>query len=143
MKLKRIRYVSRFAAPLSKNEINELTRVSSENNAKLDVSGILMVSGDLFFQLIEGPPEKIEQLYRKIVFDPRHTDVLLLQVEEDIEERLFPDWSMKQIQLDSDGVERLEPVRELLISIVEQKVRVAKLTHTLEKSIWREMKKLL
>lgn len=143
MKLKRIRYVSRFAVSLSKEEIHELTRVSAENNAKLDVTGILMVSGDLFFQLIEGPPVKIEQLYRKIVFDPRHTDVLLLQVEEDIEERLFPDWSMKQIQLDSEGVERLEPVRELLISIVEQKVRVAKLTHTLEKSIWREMKKLL
>ncbi len=141
--MKRIRYISRFARPFSEAEIAQLTSVSALNNARADVTGILMASGELFFQLIEGPEKEIERLYRKIVFDPRHTDVLLLQVEENVEERLFPDWSMKRVELDQEAVERLEPVRELLTSIVEQKVRMAKLTHALEKSIWREMKKVL
>jgi hypothetical protein len=143
LKLKRIRYISRFAQPLTRQEIDHITAISSKNNADLDVTGILMASGDLFFQIIEGPPKNIERLYRKIVFDPRHTDVLLLRVEDNVETRLFPDWSMRKIELDEKAVDRLEPVRELLVSVVEQKVRIAKLTHTLEKSIWREMQDIL
>ena len=143
MTLKRLRYVSRFAQPLSPKDIDALTKQSAENNAALDITGILMTTGELFFQLLEGPSDPLERLYKKIVFDPRHTDVLLLRVEEDIEERFFPDWSMKKVEVDEASNLRLEPVREMLSSIIEQRVRIEKLTNALERTIWREMMDVL
>ena len=53
--LKRLKYVSQFARALSPAQIDALTRRSAENNKKVEVTGVLMTTGGLFFQVIEGP----------------------------------------------------------------------------------------
>ncbi|MEO5342067.1 MAG: BLUF domain-containing protein, partial [Gammaproteobacteria bacterium SHHR-1] len=44
-------------------------------------------------QYLEGQGSKVQELYRRIAADPRHSEVRLL-AEGSIQERLFMDWSM-------------------------------------------------
>ncbi len=39
-------------------------------------------SGHLFIQVLEGGRDAVSRRYNRIVADPRHTDVTLLQFEE-------------------------------------------------------------
>ncbi|HPM78278.1 MAG TPA: BLUF domain-containing protein [bacterium] len=136
--MKRIKYVSRFAEPMVGKEIAALASRAEKKNEKLGVTGILMTSGGMFFQVIEGPAEHIDDLYRSILSDPRHVDVLLLGVEDNITERLFPDWGMKKIDLDEKSEIRLEPLKAILRSIIAQEKVLQDLANTLERAIWHE-----
>ncbi len=136
--LKRIKYVSRFAQLLSAEEIVQLAGNASEKNHRLDVTGILMSSGGMFFQILEGPPKAVEELWAAIERDPRHTDVLLLSSEEGIERRLFPDWGMGAIDLDAQADDRLEPLKAILTAILAQRRSMEELSGVLERAVWRE-----
>lgn len=137
--LKRIKYVSRFAKPLQSDEIARLADQSAARNQQLGVTGVLMSAGGLFFQIIEGPKEHIDTLYESIVRDGRHTDVLLLGSEENANDRLFPDWSMKKIDLDERADARLDPLKSILEALVAQHQVMGRLTQCLERAIWTEM----
>ena len=138
--MKRIKYVSRYSKPLTSEEIASLAEKAAAKNAKLDVSGVLMTAGGLFFQVIEGPEEHVERLYREICKDKRHMHVLLLAVEEGVRSRLFPDWSMKRVDLDESSG-RLEPVKAILTAVVRQRMLTEELTGVLERAVWTEFTK--
>ena len=137
--LKRLKYVSQFARALSPAQIDALTRRSAENNKKVEVTGVLMTTGGLFFQVIEGPAEQIDALWAKIQHDPRHKDVLLLGVEEGVSRRLFPQWSMRKVDLKEGTEYRLEPLRTLLATIIQDRERIAQLTDVLARGVWHEL----
>lgn len=63
------------------------------NNPRDDITGALICRHDLYLQLIEGPSAAIDALYGRIATDDRHCEVHLL-VNEDVSERMFPEWSM-------------------------------------------------
>ena len=92
---KRITYVSRFSKPFEARALQDLGKAAAEKNRELDITGFLMASGGLFYQVIEGPEENVDKLYDAIASDDRHTDLLLLRAEENVTSRLYPDWSMK------------------------------------------------
>jgi adenylate cyclase len=138
MMLKRIKYVSRFSSDMSQADIDALVEQASRKNKKLEITGILVASGNLFFQIIEGPAKHIDQLYTSIENDKRHHNVLLLNSEWGVKDRIFPDWSMKKIDLGSESKSRLEPLRMILETIVESRNRVKEMTSTLERAIWEE-----
>ncbi len=137
--LKRIKYISRFAQSLSDEDIDDLVSQSARNNADLDVTGVLMTSGPMFFQIIEGPPEHVDLVYRNIVQDSRHVNVLLLNAEEGLQYRLFPDWPLKKVDLGLDTDVRLEPLRLILETVIESRTHLEKLTGSLERAIWNEV----
>ncbi len=137
--LKRLKYVSRFAKPLPSDEIARLADQSAARNQQLGVTGVLMSAGGLFFQIIEGPKEHVDTLYESIVRDGRHTDVLLLGSEENVNDRLFPYWSMKKIDLDERADARLDPLKSILEALVAQHQVMGRLTQCLERAIWTEM----
>lgn len=137
--MKRIKYVSEFSRELEPADIAALEEQCIRNNQKIGVTGVLMVSGNLFFQVIEGPEDKVDKLYESILDDDRHTRILKLADERDVKERLFPDWAMKVVSLDRSRAERLEPLHALLQTIVEQKQTVTRLTNVLERAIWSEL----
>jgi hypothetical protein len=64
------------------------------NNPKLDLTGALIVRGDLYLQLLEGPEAAVMATYARIARDNRHLAVKLL-VQETVPARLFPDWTMR------------------------------------------------
>lgn len=137
--MKRIKYVSQFARELSVEDIQDLEAQCVRNNQQTGITGVLMVSGNLFFQVIEGPGAKVDELYQEILDDDRHTHVLRLGEEREVSERLFPDWAMKIVSLDSSRTDRLEPLHALLQTIVEHKNSINRLTSVLERAIWNEL----
>ena len=69
-----------------------LTR-ARHNNRRDDITGALICRHDLYLQLIEGPADKIDALYARILVDDRHCDVELLLTDE-VDQRMFPEWTM-------------------------------------------------
>jgi len=89
--------------------------------------------------VIEGEKEHVDALYGNIINDKRHRDVLLLSVEEGVADRLFPDWSMKKVDLDAGSNVRTEPLKMLLTNIIQQRHLIDESSKALERAVWREM----
>ena len=117
--MKRIIYISKLTTPISCEEIESIGVVSSRNNSRINITGILVFFEKMFFQIIEGDDEKVDELYKKIGNDKRHHDILRLKTEYDIKERLFPNWNMKTINLDNNVDDLLRPIKILLQSVIE------------------------
>jgi len=139
---KRITYVSHFSKPMNERELSSLGETAAEKNHRLGITGFLMVSGGLFYQVLEGPEENVDELYAAIAADDRHTDLLLLRVEEDVAGRLFPDWSMKTINLDAASHVRLLPVKALVKAVYEQQRLIDNMIWAIERTVHYETKSL-
>jgi hypothetical protein len=137
--MKRLKYVSRQARRLADAEIDALVAGASSHNEHQGISGILVTTAGLFLQVIEGPADAIDALFARIEKDPRHTDVLLLESLDDVEDRIFPDWSMRRFDLDASDAARFEPLRVLLEAIVTQRTLLERQVHALERAIWLEL----
>lgn len=117
--MKRITYISRLAESLTLEEVEAIGVISGANNQQFSITGLLVYFEKMFFQIIEGDDQIVDQLYLKIGKDPRHTDILRLKTEYDIGERLFPSWSMKTINLDHNVDDLLLPIKILLQTVIE------------------------
>ena len=117
--MKRIIYISKIPNPLSNEEIESIGNVSSKNNMEINITGMLVFFEKMFFQIIEGDDREVDRLYEKIGNDPRHCDILRLKTEDDINERLLPDWYMKTINLDDNVDDLLRPIKILLQTVIE------------------------
>ena len=97
--LVRLLYASRATAPIDDGVIQNILAQSRKNNPDDGITGVLCVcQGGVYMQALEGGREKVNQLYAKIVSDPRHTDVTILAYDE-ITERRFPSWNMGRVEL--------------------------------------------
>ncbi len=85
--MKRLTYVSKLNAVLDEEEILEIGRISSENNKKIDVTGVLISVRDYFFQVLEGEAATVDALVEKISRDHRHTEITILSAETGCEDR--------------------------------------------------------
>jgi hypothetical protein len=137
--LKRIKYVSRFSRPLDEAELERLGEVAATKNKDLDVTGVLMASGGLFYQVIEGPPEAIDELFNTIESDARHSDIIILSVEDSVDNRVFPGWSMKTVNLDAASHVRLMPLKVLMSAVYEQRKLVDNMIWAIERTLKHEM----
>ena len=136
--LKRIKYISRSASRLSVEEVEEIRTVSARNNRREGITGVLVETGGLFFQVIEGPEASVDRLYKRIGDDPRHKELFLLNVMHRVDSRLFPDWAMKTVQLHR-GDPRTEAIKLLLETAVESHRRVQNLSRGIERVVWGEI----
>jgi len=93
MNVHQILYVSKAVRELSDDEVGRIAEVSRQNNAKKNISGLLMFQAGIFLQLLEGDAEAVEDLYQKIAQDPRHGHVTKI-FSIDNNERMFAGWSM-------------------------------------------------
>lgn len=98
MYLVRLLYVSKVVNGLGAHEIDALLQGARQHNAKVGITGLLAFNGEFFLQVLEGGRTAVNQLYQHITLDPRHEQLLLLQVSE-IEERLFPEWNMAYVPI--------------------------------------------
>jgi adenylate cyclase len=58
--MKRIMYISTATLRLSGDEINEIGRISSQNNLKVAITGILFSAHEFFFQILEGEEDEVD-----------------------------------------------------------------------------------
>ena len=137
--LKRITYISSFVQDMSDQKIEDLASQAAKNNARNDITGILMAKGGIFFQIIEGPEENIDKLFSDILKDPRHEKITPVGIQVGDLKRLFPNWHMKEIDLDKNASERLQPVRAILDAVHAQSAIIENLTEALAVSAWTEL----
>lgn len=112
--MKRLTYISKFSRPLSRQEIEEIGAVSQRNNQRENITGVLLCSQGIFFQILEGEEDIIDKLYEKILRDERHNEIICLNTEYELKEKLFPDWSMQTINLDENSDLMIKPIKALL-----------------------------
>lgn len=91
--LVRLIYASRSAGMLSPVEVKDIVRSSQRNNAKLGVTGALVLSNGIFLQCLEGDHRAVNSLYHRILLDARHREPAILAYGE-IDHRLYGDWAM-------------------------------------------------
>ena len=96
--LVRLMYASRAVPGIDQDELIAILRKSKANNPAIGVTGVLCFSEGIFLQALEGGRIAVNQLYNRIVSDPRHQQVELLCYEE-IGERRFSGWSMGQVNM--------------------------------------------
>jgi hypothetical protein len=134
--MKRVRYISRFAPSLTPQEIDQIVDTSQENNRSRHITGMLVASGDLFYQLLEGPKDEIDLLYARISKDPRHEQILLLESEVGHFERICPDWAMQKVDLSLKSTAETAPISALLEMICVQRQMADKALKTLDEYTW-------
>ena len=117
--LKRVMYVSTMHASFSDDQIIELGRLSSLNNQKLGLTGVLISVHEYFFQILEGEPLVLDALLEKIRSDSRHRDMTMLSVEYGLEHRLFRDWGMRTVCLNEESGVLLQAIRMMLRNIAQ------------------------
>jgi Sensors of blue-light using FAD len=96
--LVRLMYASRAVDQIDQEALVAILRKSKANNPPRGVTGVLCYSSGIFLQVLEGGRSAVNQLYARIVADPRHTQVELLSYEE-IGERRFAGWAMGQVDM--------------------------------------------
>ena len=117
MQLVRLIYVSRMTESCDMEALQEILEVSRRKNKADGVTGVLCYDPAFFLQCLEGPREKVNELYARILRDDRHQHVTMLEYA-DIDERTFGDWAMgliKTFELDAavlsvfGGAQRFDP----------------------------------
>ncbi|MGF1551127.1 MAG: BLUF domain-containing protein [Paracoccaceae bacterium] len=91
-------YKSKRVGKLSARRIEEIVAVSRHNNACSGITGLLLIIGDRFFQVLEGPTEAVEAAFARIAADRRHGEVEVL-LHRETTRRSFPVWSMAYASL--------------------------------------------
>jgi hypothetical protein len=139
--LTRIMYVSRAAVPFTAADVAVLAARAARANEARDVTGLLMASGGLFFQILEGPPATIEALLAQIRADPRHRDVVVLSHEEGVTARRFERWSMRRLVVDDESRARFGPLHALLEGVVQAQQHAGALATLLGDAIRAELQR--
>ncbi len=86
-------YQSTATWQLTERELLEILEQSRANNARLQISGMLLYHGGHFLQLLEGSETEVRDRYAIIARDERHKWVSLVMTGPNAA-RDFPDWTM-------------------------------------------------
>ncbi|MBX2969312.1 MAG: BLUF domain-containing protein [Cyclobacteriaceae bacterium] len=106
-------YVSHTTRPLSESELVDILRTSRENNARKNITGMLLYLNDKFIQVLEGEEETVKELFDQICSDLRHNRVIQV-LEGNAADRTFKDWSMGFKRLyDEDEIEALSGFKDI------------------------------
>ena len=106
-------YVSTLRDAMSADDVVELLRSARDYNAGRDVTGLLLMRGDSFFQVLEGREKDVHDVFARVQADSRHHRIEVL-FEEPLEAREFGDWCMGFVELDGVDVSELEGVSDFL-----------------------------
>lgn len=71
-------YRSHICDNVSFKSLESMVAAASENNNRVNVSGILLFNGTHFFQLLEGSEENVQEIYQHICQDTRHHNLVEL-----------------------------------------------------------------
>lgn len=93
MHLVRLIYTSKASERVTQGDIQQIVESAKKHNDRSELSGLLCFNRKYFLQVLEGSRSKVNEAYRYIIKDPRHTDIQLIAYEE-ISKREFEQWHM-------------------------------------------------
>lgn len=89
----RLIYASKATDGVDLNEFKRILLQAQTNNQRRDLTGMLAFNSKIFLQALEGSRDQVNDLYARLMHDPRHSAVTILDYKE-IEQRHWADWSM-------------------------------------------------
>lgn len=99
MQIHRLIYKSTATAEVVSNEtLRDLESQAAAANAGKDITGLLVLSGNMFVQVLEGAADELTALFGRIMQDKRHHQVTLITFQP-VVERCFEDWTMRLVDL--------------------------------------------
>ncbi|MBB4659898.1 BLUF domain-containing protein [Parvularcula dongshanensis] len=101
-------YTSSAIKGFSEEALREVLAVSRRNNARDDVTGVLLFDSGSFLQVLEGEEKSLARVLRRIKADTRHHGVQVL-FDGVVPERSFGEWSMGCATIDEEGAFALTP----------------------------------
>ncbi len=104
-------YCSTATRSFSNADLLELLQTARDRNRELGVTGMLLYENGGFFQVIEGEPATIDELYAMIESDPRHHRLIKI-IHEPVARRAFADWTMGFSRISPDEVRELGGVND-------------------------------
>lgn len=126
-----LKYISEAEPSMNLWGLTSIIDVAITLNTQNSVTGILFFDKGYFGQVLEGTRSAVEETWRRIKKDSRHSNIELLGITE-IEKRRFPNWSMKMFNAQEFSV-AFPQFAELLAKINDSDLK------TLEtlKLLWR------
>ena len=91
-------YCSRALHDMDKEALDQIIATAKHHNPRFGITGLLVYGSGIFFQWLEGPKDNVTSLLKIINADPRHSNVVVLTREDEIRERLFPNWDMELVE---------------------------------------------
>jgi len=91
-------YCSQASADMDDEVIASIIATARYHNPRLGITGLLVFGQGIFFQWLEGPRDNVTGLLARIAADTRHTNLVVLSQEDDIRDRLFPEWDMEWVE---------------------------------------------
>jgi hypothetical protein len=95
--MQRLVYISTARGAVSPALVVDILGKSRLNNQRDGLTGLLIVGGSRFFQLLEGPPALLERTYGRIKSDPRHFALVELE-RKPIAAISLPNWEMAYME---------------------------------------------
>lgn len=133
-------YVSSADPVMAESDLMAILGQARENNRKRGITGLLLYADGNIMQLLEGERESVEEVFRTITADPRHSGVIRLLAAAS-PARDFSDWSMgfRRVRAGDDGGAEgfnalLEDARRSEAVMADLSARVRTLFHTFRKT---------
>lgn len=104
--LVRLTYASTTTAKPAtiRQDLQDIMQEAQLHNTNNAIGGVLYYGNDYFFQWLEGRKSQIDVLYKKILKDERHKEIVLLSYEP-IDSPRFPGWELKYVRQDQQVVQ--------------------------------------
>jgi len=91
--LEHVIYASAATRQFEIADLSALLQAARQHNHAHGLTGMLLYTDGSFFQVLEGSPDAVKDLYSRIIKDRRHNQVTKI-VAEAIPSRSFADWTM-------------------------------------------------
>jgi hypothetical protein len=93
-------YCSKATVGVDDAAVARIIETAKRWNPEHGITGLLVFGSGIFFQWLEGPRDNVTALMNKLRADSRHDSVVLFSENEEVRERLFPDWDMELVTTD-------------------------------------------
>lgn len=136
MSLKSLTYTSLAAFDLTERDVADIHRTAVQLNALEGITGLLIFNGTHFLQVVEGAGHAVDDLIERLRRDPRH-DGLEIRDERIVDERMFGDWNMELVRVETSYSEARETLDRVLPDALPEPVseRIHKMTEAISGTV--------
>lgn len=99
-------YTSKAIRDFDEGELAEILSVAVRNNARMNVTGLLLYTQGTFMQVLEGDATTLDNLISQVEKDTRHYDMEVV-VRNSIKDREFSQWHMGYRRLGLDDIQAM------------------------------------
>ncbi|WP_285295292.1 BLUF domain-containing protein [Aureimonas altamirensis] len=89
-------YISMLLEEIPQRDVKRLAATFSASNLEVGITGCMGIRRREVMQVLEGPRDVVEDLYRRIQVDSRHARITLM-VSTGILRRRFDGWGMTEL----------------------------------------------